>query len=235
MREYELHTTIFPSNVPGINVGAEGTKALGRLPTPLHQASAVLAFLGLVAGTGSTFGPNAVHGGQSTNVSYRISLPSPGQRALLSVRDRLVAIRHYFGLSISDLARILRVGRPTVYAWMRERSLPSSGHVDRIERLATLAEAWRLASRHPIGSQLRSRGKGGKSLLEYLSDEQLDEQAVRRIFTSLKARLEQQQQVRAVRGQSPAEYAKSHGFAEVPRRVLKRNLGLLAGSRRVVS
>jgi hypothetical protein len=47
--------------------------------------------------------------------------------------------------------------------------------------------------------------------------------------------LEQQQQVRAIRDQSPAEYAKSRGFAEVPRRLFKRNLDRVIGSGRDVS
>jgi len=236
MPEYADRTTIFASNQTSMSIGPESTTATGRFPGPAHQASAFLAFLGLVAGTGSTFGPNAVPDVRSTsNVSYHISLPSPDRSVFLSVRERLVAIRHYFGLSVSDLARILRVGRPTVYSWMREQSLPNRKHVERVERLASLAEAWRLASRHPIGPQLRSRVKGSKSLLEHMSEEELDEQAMRRTFTTIKSRLEQQQQVRAIRDQSPAEYAKSRGFAEVPRRLFKRNLDRVIGSGRDVS
>ncbi len=234
MPEYANRTTISPSSQTSMSIGPESTTATGRLPGPAHQASAFLAFLGLVAGTGSTFGPNAIPDVRSTSISYHISLPSPDRSVFLSVRERLVAIRHYFGLSVSDLARILRVGRPTVYSWMREQSLPNRKHVERVESLASLAEAWRLASRHPIGPQLRSRVKGSKSLLEHMSEEELDEQAMRRTFTTIKARLEQQQ-VRAIRDQSPAEYAKSRGFAEVPRRLFKRNLARVIGSSRDVS
>ena len=217
MREFTNCTTIFPSGESPRGSEYAVTGPSIRLSSPLHQTSALLAFLGLVAGTGSTFGPSAVYDIQRTsNVSYHVSLPSSVRGVFLGIREKLVATRHYFGLSVTDLARVLRVGRPTVYSWIREQSLPSRIH-------------------HSVKSQLQARVSGRKSLLDYLSEEQLDEQAIRHTLTILKGRLEQQQETRSWRDRSPAEYAKSRGFPEVPRRLFKRNLGPIVGSNRHVS
>jgi transcriptional regulator with XRE-family HTH domain len=236
MREFTNCTTIFPSGESPRGSEYAVTGPSIRLSSPLHQTSALLAFLGLVAGTGRTFGPSAVYDIQRTsNVSYHVSLPSSVRGVFLGIREKLVATRHYFGLSVTDLARVLRVGRPTVYSWIREQSLPSRIHVKRIEALANLAEEWRIMLPHSVKSQLQARVSGRKSLLDYLSEEQLDEQAIRHTLTILKGRLEQQQETRSWRDRSPAEYAKSRGFPEVPRRLFKRNLGPIVGSNRHVS
>jgi len=59
----------------------------------------------------------------------------------------LAALRESLGLSITDLARVLDVSRPTIYAWMKGETEPRSELWPRLremEQLASQAEAYSL-------------------------------------------------------------------------------------------
>lgn len=100
-----------------------------------------------------------------------------------SLSRRVAAIRHYLSLTITDLARVLRVERPTVYAWIAETSRPHDQNLVRIWRIYELACAWRSLSTKPLGKLIREP-VGGASLLDLLSSANLPTAQIREVLRS---------------------------------------------------
>lgn len=101
---------------------------------------------------------------------------SPVTAVPAPVRDpaeALSAIQSTFGLSITALAGVLRVERPTVYAWLRATSSPTPTNRERLEKLADLADFWLSLSGGAPLEGLRTEVLSGRSLLELLSEEHL--------------------------------------------------------------
>jgi len=114
-----------------------------------------------------------------------LSAPA-GIHISLGVPIKITAIRHYLSLSITDLGRVLRVERPTVYSWISESSKPHHQNLDRIGRIYDLAKAWRSISPKPLGGLLREPLEG-QSILEMLGREDLSETKIRGAFKQLAA------------------------------------------------
>jgi transcriptional regulator with XRE-family HTH domain len=95
-----------------------------------------------------------------------------------ALTERIAAIRHHLSLTITDLGKVLRVERPTVYAWIAEASKPHDQNLIRISRIYDLARTWRSLSTKPLGELLRQPVKG-VSMLEMLTNEDLAETRIR--------------------------------------------------------
>ena len=59
-----------------------------------------------------------------------------------SVAQMLTAIRSSFGIGVSQLAKFLRVERPTVYAWLQSTNDPRFDNRKRIETIWGIAQVW---------------------------------------------------------------------------------------------
>ena len=83
-------------------------------------------------------------------------------------------------LNKSELARILRVSRPTVYDWL-DGGEPNAGNVARIRTLLQLVGEAGVTGGNPLFPQFVrfALEPGGRPLLEVLGDEVIDEAAVR--------------------------------------------------------
>jgi len=107
--------------------------------------------------------------------------PGMGMNAVDSadlVLDRVTRIKSTFNLSMSDLASVLQVERPTIYAWLREDQIPRDYNQRRIEVLAALASD---LQRHFGVTLPRGAAKipvGGATLIELLSEETVDRSKV---------------------------------------------------------
>lgn len=112
--------------------------------------------------------------------------PTVNPTSLVTVSEQVATIKRYFSLTLADLARVLGVERPTVYSWMAERSSPHAANRDRIGVLYDLAKTWRSSSSIPVGSLLRLKAEHGKSLFEYLTEETLDQKAIRGLYPELR-------------------------------------------------
>ena len=130
--------------------------------------------------------------------------------------EKLASIQRYFSMNVSDLASVLRVARPTVYSWIKQRSEPRDANLDRIERLYRLGRSWRKMSDKPVGAFLKMKKQGGTSLLDDSSAPQLNEAA---ILTTLKdvSRTIQAPSKRL----SVAESASKRGLKPVSRNIKK--------------
>ncbi|MDQ2664226.1 MAG: helix-turn-helix domain-containing protein [Candidatus Eremiobacteraeota bacterium] len=60
-----------------------------------------------------------------------------------SLRSILNEIRSNFQLNASELARVIGVSRPTLYAWSSEASQPRAEHIRRLWALRELSICWR--------------------------------------------------------------------------------------------
>ena len=93
----------------------------------------------------------------------------------------LSAIEQMFGSSASDMAKMLKVSRPMIYHY-RDGMEPSPENRRRLQTLAVLASEFNWLGNEPLSGLLKVKQPEGKTLLEFLSDDQLDVPAVRRVL-----------------------------------------------------
>lgn len=88
------------------------------------------------------------------------------------------------GVTVKELAQILRVSRPMVYHW-RAGMEPMPENRARIEAVARLADDWLHFDQRPIGQRIHNIQAEGGSLLDILANDALDIPAVRMIMARL--------------------------------------------------
>ena len=196
----------------------------------LAAAAVASAALGMIVGTGGSATAAAfaqVRSGISPNLRWGYQGGSDRHDEeddlVFKVSERLAQIRHYLSLNATELAQILRVERPTVYAWLSDRAWPQAANLQRLVRIHKLARSWRAISSRPLGTLVREPIDAGQSLVDLMSEEHLDEGEIRRrLFPDFKRRIDQEQEARRGRRRGIAEAAQRHGFPELPRRVRQR-------------
>jgi len=133
------------------------------------------------------------------------------QQALLP-HEQIAGIQRYLSMNVTDLAKALRIARPTVYAWMRG-SEPHDMNSERISLLYDISRTWREMSSIPVGKFLNVRQGGGASLLEQLSEEQLQRPEIFESLARVKTALDTQG-----RRQTIVEEARARGLRVVDTR-----------------
>lgn len=83
-------------------------------------------------------------------------------------QEMLASIRSDLSLNVSELAQVLRVQRPTVYAWMSGGKLRRQ-HTERLLDVHELAREWRARHNLPLGDSVREPGLQGKTIVDLLS------------------------------------------------------------------
>lgn len=106
----------------------------------------------------------------------------------LPVADQVLELQTALSVNKSELARILRVSRPTVYDWLAEGQ-PNADNVSRIQTLLRLLRESRVSPANPLFPRfVRSALEpGGRPLLDVLVEETIDEAAVRSVVEKAKA------------------------------------------------
>lgn len=114
----------------------------------------------------------------TTNMNIRVEHRSSRKIDALSTSEQVSRIRELFGLTMSDLANVFGVSRPTVYAWLRGQD-PKPESLTLIYRLSAVAdEIEKLAVprieklvRRPIfqGRSLIDKMKSGDDVFEHLA------------------------------------------------------------------
>ena len=102
-----------------------------------------------------------------------------------------------FGASATHLAQILRVSRPMIYHY-RNGMEPSAENKRRLQALAEFTNDWISQLDHSFEADLKTVQPEGRSLLDYLSDSELDFVALRRVINR---NLEGRRRDRALRNQ----------------------------------
>jgi DNA-binding transcriptional regulator YiaG len=71
------------------------------------------------------------------------------------LREQITYARHYLSLSVADFARLVRVERPAVYAWMDGENEPRAANQEQLNRLYRAALYVKERFGEPVGSLLR--------------------------------------------------------------------------------
>jgi hypothetical protein len=132
----------------------------------------------------------------------------------LDLPHRIGAIKQSLSLNMTQLARVLGVERPTVYSWIGGISLPQANNEERLVKLYSIARDWRRASSAPVGEYLSRSFDDGRSLLDWLSDADLNLLAIQNSLTEIRSQLVQSAQT-SPRRRSVAEISRSHGFRQL--------------------
>ena len=90
--------------------------------------------------------------GSSVVPVCRETLPAPSSPSL-SIQDQIAAIRGALSLQMKELAAVLKVQRPTVYAWTNGDSAPQPNNRVRLQNLWQIAREWNRLSRLPLGKE----------------------------------------------------------------------------------
>jgi hypothetical protein len=187
-----------------------------RVTGPQNSAMAVL-LAGMFAGTGGALTLTPAVRPLDSTAFVRIQTPPPPAAVLAETIankppvTQLSSIRRYFSLNVTELARVLRVERPTVYAWLSSKTEPHQANMDRIGQVYQLARKWRQLSALPIGSFMHAPIEGSKSLLDALSQGQIDELAIEEALARIQAQVGRTRDARP----SLAESASRRGFSPV--------------------
>jgi hypothetical protein len=174
-----------------------GTTASSRTSSkPILLSSAALAtLLGAAAvGTGGIVGPDAMVTNAYTGSVVCVSasrITRDELEVFLTTKEKIAGIRHYLSLNMTELAAVLNVGRPTVYAWASVSAAPSPKHRDRIGAIYELARYWRSLSSVPMELLARESMPGGKTMIDLLSVENVDIETVRKAMLQIKEKQDQ--------------------------------------------
>jgi hypothetical protein len=139
-----------------------------------------------------------------------------GQRTLaaqhvLDTQEKLAGIRQYLSLNVSAMSKVLRVGRPTVYSWLRDDPSLHANHARRIDEVYGLARKWRSMSNTPVGDFMSQSLSSGRTLLDLLSAKTLDESAIEKALVHVAEAVNAK-----ARRTSVVEIAKRQGFKLTP-------------------
>jgi hypothetical protein len=138
-------------------------------------------------------------------------------KPLDAISDDLAFIKAAFGLSISQLASVLRVQRPTIYSWFDDEAGPDAlrrANRQRLLNLHNLAKRWNAISNQPLKRHLTSTVRGKTSLFELLSAEALNQRAVEKAFNDIAKRIREDQNPNDE--PSIAQRLRKKGFANLP-------------------
>ncbi|WP_228024691.1 hypothetical protein [cf. Phormidesmis sp. LEGE 11477] len=136
-------------------------------------ASAVLSAVPLLIWTAGTGGMMTVHGAaealtQVPNRRIHVEEPRPEVKTdVMSPAKHVANIRDVFSISMSDLASILGVTRPTTYAWL-EGQEPKRESVKRIQYLSDVANKFSQANILRLDKLVSRPILNGRSLIDIL-------------------------------------------------------------------
>lgn len=160
----------------GSSVGVPGS----GLDFPMITEARLLAVLGLptsVLGTGSDLVNTLMHLSVLRPTGSRTSSARAEHREYIEpgkpISEIVNAIRKSFALSVTDLAAVLGVERPTIYSWLKDQSSPSPARLQRMGLVLRLADTWTAATNGAATPVLSARTESGMELLRALKEPKL--------------------------------------------------------------
>jgi hypothetical protein len=133
-----------------------------------------------------SFGSNLGTGGRITGLSQCdegltsvhviVICPRRPERAaaLHDTPSRITSIRSALSLNVKELASVLQVERPTVYAWMAGEAQPQPRNLARIDALWTIAREWEALCPLPLGALRTAVNQEGASIVGLLGASDID-------------------------------------------------------------
>jgi hypothetical protein len=140
-----------------------------NISTPQSAITIVVPLLIWTAGTGGVMTPHS-----TAEVLNRFHYPrihiEPSRAKQVDVRspaEHMANIRDVFSINMSDLASVLKVTRPTVYAWLAGQE-PKGEAVIRIQQLSCAADKFNQANIIRLDKLVHRPILNGRSLLDIL-------------------------------------------------------------------
>lgn len=97
--------------------------------------------------------------------------------------EQLDEIMTVFSLGTTDLARVLRTSRETVYRWRSGGTIRRKEYIARITSIFGLAQRWRCLSKTPIGEALHFQvPEFNRSWLEFLQEAEIQEETAEKLL-----------------------------------------------------
>ena len=127
-----------------------------------------------------------------------------------TAKEWLGTVEVAFGRSATNLAQILRVSRPMIYHY-RDGMEPTAENRRRLQALAEFTNEWVSQIDRSFEADLKTLQPEGRSLLDYLSDAELDFIALRRVINR---NLEGRRRDRALRRQLADELSREETIEE---------------------
>jgi transcriptional regulator with XRE-family HTH domain len=113
-----------------------------------------------------------------------------GREIPTSTSGLLAAIRAAIPLNLSQIADILGVSRPTVYAWIGDEQKPQSQCIQRLSQIYELAKYWTTISPLPISpTAIALPDENGVSILDLLKAPDIDIDVMKARLKAAAARL----------------------------------------------
>ncbi len=161
---------------------------------------------------------------------WSTAMPETKAPPLISVPEKLTRIRHWLSLNASELATVLRIERPTLYAWLEDSVELRKANRDRLDTIYNIAdEAWRRLHRPLPRSILVASLGNASSLLALLEVETPSIINIRTYFQAAAEKIRRSDEERSRRFTPFAEVAKREGLQKLdPESVKASQLGLAA-------
>ncbi|MGP6206077.1 helix-turn-helix domain-containing protein [Microbacterium sp. F2] len=104
-------------------------------------------YVGCVNGTGGFLTDHLIKMVSSRRTGSRVrvvvgGVESPVVKPNAPISSMVNRIRLAFGLSVTDLAAVLGVERPTIYSWLKDGSTPAPARLARVQQVLALADTW---------------------------------------------------------------------------------------------
>lgn len=87
-------------------------------------------------------------------------------------------IRKCFAFTVTDLASVLGVERPTIYSWLKDQSKPSPERLQRMGRVLRIADIWTAETDGTVKPDLSAATAGGIELFVALKEPKLWENEI---------------------------------------------------------
>lgn len=218
-----------PATIPGGSTStapqeiASRSNRMGSAPDLLLLLGTALTIGGV--GTGG-FARSVV--AQSTPSSSRVWMDdSHGLEGVPAVEEvdaeesaitpaaRIAEARDRLSLNVTQFADVMRVGRPSVYGWIREETMPRENQQLRLKELYDVAREWRDLSDIPVGKYLVMPLSDGASLLQLLREPELDRQRISRSMRQIASAIQAAEYRKRASGyRSMASVMRAHGIQE---------------------
>ncbi|HET7395678.1 MAG TPA: helix-turn-helix transcriptional regulator [Gammaproteobacteria bacterium] len=178
--------------------------------------SGALALLVVGSGGAITSIERAGSTGSRSILQYPILARRPERRKILRARDQLLAIKNSLGITLSDMAGILLVGRPAIYEWLNGTE-PRRSNQARISQFYNLSLYWDELTKYKLGGQIHILFEDGHALFEKLSSENLDIDGIRSDLKVLAHKVNLSK--KAKQDRSIARKMKEAGFQPMPKEI----------------
>jgi DNA-binding XRE family transcriptional regulator len=126
-------------------------------------------------------------------------------------KEQINDLRKYMGFNISELAKIIKVKRPTIYEWLEGKS-PNPRNQTRLDLIYSFCKRWKEMGAGRLGRYMyRNVTQDNKCLMDLLEEKIINEGQINKVLDVIAASLFESKKGRAAR----EKILKSEGFESI--------------------